>query len=79
MVAQIESLVQGNEHEIDIHKKINISGVTKIELSDLSPYSIGQLLSLWENKTIFNSIFWNTNAFDQWGVELGKINTKKQL
>ena len=79
MVAQIESLVKGNEQEIDIHKKTNISGATKIELKDLSPYSIGQLLSLWENKTIFNSIFWNTNAFDQWGVELGKINTKKQL
>ena len=79
MIAQIESLIQGNEQEADIHKKTNISGVTKIELSDLSPYSIGQLLSLWENKTIFNSIFWNTNAFDQWGVELGKINTKKQL
>ena len=79
MVAQIESLVQGNEQEKDIHKKTNISGATKIELKDLSPYSIGQLLSLWENKTIFNSIFWNTNAFDQWGVELGKINTKKQL
>ncbi len=79
MVAQIESLVQGNEQETDIHKKTNISGATKIELKDLSPYSIGQLLSLWENKTIFNSIFWNTNAFDQWGVELGKINTKKQL
>ncbi len=79
MTAQIESLVQGNEKETDIHKKTNISGATKIELKDLSPYSIGQLLSLWENKTIFNSIFWNTNAFDQWGVELGKINTKKQL
>ena len=79
MIAQIESLIQGNQQEGDIHKKTNISGVTKIELSDLSPYSIGQLLSLWENKTIFNSIFWNTNAFDQWGVELGKINTKKQL
>ena len=79
MIAQIESLVQGNEQETDIHKKTNISGATKIELKDLSPYSIGQLLSLWENKTIFNSIFWNTNAFDQWGVELGKINTKKQL
>ena len=79
MVAQIESLVQGNEHEADIHKKINISGATKIELCDLSPYSIGQLLSLWENKTILNSILWNTNAFDQWGVELGKINTEKQL
>jgi len=79
MVAQIESLVQGNEHEADIHKKINISGATKIELNDLSPYSIGQLLSLWENKAILNSILWNTNAFDQWGVELGKINTEKQL
>jgi len=79
MAAQIESLVHGNEQETDIHKKTNISGATKIELKDLSPYSIGQLLSLWENKTIFNSIFWNTNAFDQWGVELGKINTKKQL
>tara|TARA_B100001741_G_scaffold94991_1_gene77936 strand:- start:111 stop:1427 length:1317 start_codon:yes stop_codon:yes gene_type:complete len=79
MVAQIESLVQGNEKETDIHKKTNVSGATIIQLSDLSPYSIGQLLSLWENKTIFNSIFWNINAFDQWGVELGKINTKKQL
>ena len=79
MVAQIESLVQGNEQETDIHKKTNTSGVTKIELSDLFPNSIGQLLSLWENKTILNSIFWNTNAFDQWGVELGKINTKKQF
>ena len=79
MIAQIESLVHGNEDENDIHKKTNISGVTKIELKDLSPYSIGQLLSLWENKTIFNSIFWDTNAFDQWGVELGKINTQKQL
>ena len=79
MIAQIESLVHGNEDENDVHKKTNISGVTKIELKDLSPYSIGQLLSLWENKTIFNSIFWDINAFDQWGVELGKINTQKQL
>ena len=79
MIAQIESLVHGNKDENDIHKKTNVSDVTKIELEDLSPYSIGQLLSLWENKTIFNSIFWDTNAFDQWGVELGKINTQKQL
>ena len=69
----------GNDEEKDIHKRTNISGATKVELKDLSPYSIGQLISLWENKTIFNSIFWNTNAFDQWGVELGKINTQKQL
>jgi len=25
------------------------------------------------------SMFWNINPFDQWGVELGKINTKKEI
>jgi len=24
-------------------------------------------------------MFWNINPFDQWGVELGKINTKKEI
>lgn len=79
MKAQIESLINGNNDEENIHKKTNISGLTKIELKDLSPFTIGQLISLWENKTILNSLFWGINAFDQWGVELGKINTQKQL
>jgi glucose-6-phosphate isomerase len=34
-------------------------------------------MAIWENKTILNSLIWNINAFDQWGVELGKLNTKK--
>ena len=46
---------------------------------ELDSYSIGALMSLWENKTIFNSFFWDINSFDQPGVELGKINTKKRL
>jgi len=24
-------------------------------------------------------MFWNINPFDQWGVELGKINTLKEI
>ena len=51
----------------------------EFELDDLTPCSIGQLFSLWENKSIFNSLHYNTNAFDQFGVELGKKNTKKFL
>ena len=53
--------------------------VTVVELDDLTPYSIGQLFALWENKSIFNSLHYSTNAFDQFGVELGKKNTKKFL
>ena len=48
-------------------------------LDDISPESIGELIAVWENKTIFNSMFWDINPFDQWGVELGKINTKVEL
>ena len=52
---------------------------TTILLDDISPESIGELIAVWENKTIFNSMFWDINPFDQWGVELGKINTKAEL
>ena len=36
-------------------------------------------MAMWENKVIFNSFFWNINPFDQWGVDLGKTNTKSEL
>jgi glucose-6-phosphate isomerase len=38
----------------------------------LSPHSLGALLSLYEHRTYCSSILWGINAFDQWGVELGK-------
>lgn len=41
-------------------------------LKDLSPYSLGQLLALYEHKVFALGVLWNINAFDQWGVELGK-------
>jgi len=35
------------------------------------------LLALYEHKVYALSILWNINAFDQWGVELGKkLSTK---
>jgi len=33
---------------------------------------LGGLIALYEHKTFFESLIWNINAFDQWGVELGK-------
>jgi len=41
-------------------------------LRELSPYSLGSLLALYEHKVYVQSVIWNINAFDQWGVELGK-------
>jgi len=32
----------------------------------------GQLLALYEHRTFAQACLWDINAFDQWGVELGK-------
>jgi glucose-6-phosphate isomerase len=41
-------------------------------LPDLSPRAIGALIALYEHKVFVQSVIWGVNAFDQWGVELGK-------
>lgn len=43
-----------------------------ILLPKLTPYTIGQLLSLYEHRTAVQGFVWGINSFDQWGVELGK-------
>ena len=41
-------------------------------LSTVDPYHLGALLALYEHRTFVQSVIWNINPFDQWGVELGK-------
>ena len=43
-----------------------------ILLDELSPAMLGRLLVLYEHKVLVESVIWQINAFDQWGVELGK-------
>lgn len=38
----------------------------------LTPRTLGRLVALYEHKTFVQSALWNINAFDQWGVEIGK-------
>jgi glucose-6-phosphate isomerase len=33
---------------------------------------LGRLVALYEHKVFVESVLWNVNPFDQWGVELGK-------
>lgn len=39
---------------------------------ELNPYSLGMLIALYEHKVFVQSVLWNINPFDQWGVEKGK-------
>ena len=38
----------------------------------LDPYTLGRLIALYEHRVFVEAAIWNINAFDQWGVELGK-------
>ncbi|MEZ5458675.1 MAG: glucose-6-phosphate isomerase [Steroidobacteraceae bacterium] len=38
----------------------------------LDPFTLGQLVALYEHKVYVQSVIWGINAFDQYGVELGK-------
>jgi len=39
---------------------------------ELNPSILGKLLALYEHKVFVQSIIWDINPFDQWGVQLGK-------
>ena len=41
-------------------------------LDRLDAWHLGALMALYEHRTFALSVLWNINAFDQWGVELGK-------
>jgi glucose-6-phosphate isomerase len=43
-----------------------------ISMDRLTPATLGALLALYEHRTFVQSLVWKTNAFDQFGVELGK-------
>jgi glucose-6-phosphate isomerase len=45
----------------------------------LDPAALGALLAHFENKVMFQGFIWNLNSFDQEGVQLGKVLTKKVL
>ena len=39
----------------------------------LTPATLGKLIALYEHSVFTQSVIWHIDAFDQWGVELGKV------
>lgn len=38
----------------------------------LDPFTLGRLIALYEHRVFVEAAVFDINAFDQWGVELGK-------
>ena len=50
---------------------------TTLVYTQLDPPTLGKLIALYEHKVFVESVLWDINAFDQWGVELGKQLAKQ--
>jgi glucose-6-phosphate isomerase len=48
-------------------------------IKKITPFTLGQLIALYEHKIFVQGIIWNIFSFDQWGVELGKQLANKIL
>jgi glucose-6-phosphate isomerase len=72
-LSQSMALMQGRENKEQAHRHYpgNRPSNTLL-LSELNPYNLGSLIALYEHKVYIQSVLWSINAFDQWGVELGK-------
>lgn len=60
--------------EFEGNKPTNSFLITKI-----TPFTLGEMIALYEHKIFVQGVIWDIYSFDQWGVELGKVLAKKIL
>ncbi len=68
-----QALDQSELDHLPIYKQYAGNQASSTLLVDeLNPYSLGMLIACYEHKVFVQSVIWNINPFDQWGVEKGK-------
>ncbi|EEI17572.1 glucose-6-phosphate isomerase [Corynebacterium lipophiloflavum] len=68
-----EIVAEGVDKQLAPHKVMpGNRPTTTIMAKELTPHALGALIALYEHITFTESVIWDINAFDQWGVELGK-------
>ena len=72
LLAQTDALANGQGSD-DPHRRYPGNRPSTLLLLDaLTPQSLGMLIALYEHSVYLQSVLWGINAFDQFGVELGK-------
>ncbi len=78
--AQVKSEEPGISDALAAQKTFEGNRPTNTILCDeLTPYTLGVLMALYEHKIFAQGIIWNIYSFDQWGVQLGKVLAKRIL
>ena len=72
LLAQTEALANGSRNDDPHRAYAGNRPSTLILLDALTPPSLGMLIAMYEHSVYAQSVLWGINAFDQFGVELGK-------
>lgn len=79
LLAQAEALANGRE-DADPHRRhAGDRPSTLLLLDALDPVALGMLIALYEHSVYLQAVLWGINAFDQFGVELGKTLAERLL
>ena len=82
---QLAELVKEGKSEEEIEKLVKFktfmgnTPTNSFFINELTPFSLGQLIALYEHKIFVQGVIWNVFSFDQFGVELGKVLAGKIL
>jgi glucose-6-phosphate isomerase len=75
-----ELVKEGTKEELIPYKVFQGNRSTNSFLvKEITPFSLGELIALYEHKIFVQGVIWNIYSFDQWGVELGKQLANKIL
>jgi glucose-6-phosphate isomerase len=70
--AQAEALAFGQSHD-EPYRVFDGNRPSNVILTEqLTPFTLGALVALYEHSVFTQGTVWNIDSFDQWGVELGK-------
>ena len=74
LFAQAEALAFGTDDpNIEPYRHMPGNRPSTVFLADqLTPRALGSLIAAYEHQVATLGALWNVDAFDQWGVELGK-------
>ena len=72
-----------SEEEIDFLLNYKVfhgnTPTNSLLFKELNPFTLGQLIAMYEHKIFVQGVIWNIFSFDQFGVELGKVLANKIL
>jgi glucose-6-phosphate isomerase len=72
-LAQSEALAFGKPEPTAPHRSFDGNRPSSFLLAErLTPETLGKLIALYEHSVFTQAAVWDIDAFDQWGVELGK-------